>query len=333
LIRRVDWLKNEILAQDGQVAEFGSSTTAEVVDRALKVLKDLIGERRGLLEPVYYPLKRFELSYYRNQLIHLYIHEAIVACCMYSRMKRFSNLTSLDTSNPVKSVDKQELRSDVIFLSQLLKVEFIFHPGRMEDNFEKALSVLFARKILEPDDTEHPTRLRIPENQHQIARDSFDSFVFHCSFLWPFIETYWLAALSIYTMPAMTWVTEKNWMKRSQDLGRTLYYEGDLTYFESINRETLRNALDRLIEIDVLEKDVLDEGSGPIDAVRPTPTYAKCIIVENPNDLQMDALHELVENIGRFRREGRNRRDGANLNRRLLRLARLAAGPAAISKL
>lgn len=313
------------------MAEFGTSTTAEVVDRVLRVLKDLIGERRGLLEPVYYPLRRFELSYYRNQLIHLYVHEAIVTCCIYSRMKRFSHLTNLGAPTPIQSLDKQELRSDVIFLSQLLKIEFIFHPGKVEDNFESALSVLFTRKILEPD-SEHPTRLKIHRSQHPMARDSFDSYGFHCSFLWPFIETYWLAVLSIYTMPAMTWVTEKNWLKRSQDLGRTLYYEGDLTYFESISRETLKNALDCLIEIDVLEKDVLDEGNGPIDAVRPTPTYAKCIIVENPNDPQMDALHELVENIGRFRREGRHRRDSANLNQRLLRLARLA-GPAATSKL
>jgi len=43
--------------------------------RAIQVLKDLVGERKDLLEPVYYALKRFEMSLYRNQVIHLFIAE------------------------------------------------------------------------------------------------------------------------------------------------------------------------------------------------------------------------------------------------------------------
>lgn len=32
------------------------------------MLKDLIGEQQGLIEPTYHPISRFELSFYRNQV-------------------------------------------------------------------------------------------------------------------------------------------------------------------------------------------------------------------------------------------------------------------------
>ncbi|CAG8824387.1 12834_t:CDS:2, partial [Gigaspora rosea] len=67
LIRRVDWLKAAILAKGGRVKDFCGMSTAEIVDRAMAVLKDLIKERKDLLEPVFYAEKRFELSFYRNQ--------------------------------------------------------------------------------------------------------------------------------------------------------------------------------------------------------------------------------------------------------------------------
>ena len=39
------------------------------------MLRDLVSVRTDLLEPVFYPKKRFELSLYRNQVIHLFISE------------------------------------------------------------------------------------------------------------------------------------------------------------------------------------------------------------------------------------------------------------------
>jgi hypothetical protein len=44
---------------------------------ATSILKDLIGERNAkeVIEPTFYGIKRFELSYYRNQVIHLFVEE------------------------------------------------------------------------------------------------------------------------------------------------------------------------------------------------------------------------------------------------------------------
>ena len=74
---------------------------------------------------------------------------------------------------------------------------------------------------------------------------------FYCFLLWPFIETYWLCAVSLYTIlpdrksnpNGLYWIDSRMFVSRSQVYGKTLYYEGDLSYFESVNKETLGNCL------------------------------------------------------------------------------------------
>jgi glycerol-3-phosphate O-acyltransferase len=74
LIRRVEWLSERVRAKGGRVAHFAGAPTAVVVNRGLEVLgKDLVGLVEGLAEPTYYAVDRFQLSFYRNMTIHLFI--------------------------------------------------------------------------------------------------------------------------------------------------------------------------------------------------------------------------------------------------------------------
>jgi glycerol-3-phosphate O-acyltransferase len=102
---------------------------------ALGVLKDLVAAQKNLIEPVFYAVKRFELSFYRNQLIHLFVHEAIVAVTMYTRIK-MGGLKS------TQKISYDELLQEVAFLSRLLKTEFIYNPGDIETNLQQTLSYL-----------------------------------------------------------------------------------------------------------------------------------------------------------------------------------------------
>jgi glycerol-3-phosphate O-acyltransferase len=74
LIRRVEWLSERVRAKGGRVAHFAGAPTSVVVNRGLEVLgKDLVGLVEGLAEPTYYAVDRFQLSFYRNMTIHLFI--------------------------------------------------------------------------------------------------------------------------------------------------------------------------------------------------------------------------------------------------------------------
>lgn len=139
-----------------------------------------------------------------------------------------------------------------------------------------------------------------------------EAFDFYCFLIWPYVETYWLAVVSLFTMTGLGMQAEKVYSERVQRFGTALYYQGDLSYFESINKETLKNAQQLLLELNIIEKRVVEKTT---------------FILINPS-YQADnfkRLRELVEQIGRFRREGKHRRDTENASARTLRIAKLAA--------
>jgi hypothetical protein len=143
---------------------------------------------------------------------------------------------------------------------------------------------------------------------------SFADFL--CFLIWPFIESYWLAAVSLFTLapPSIVagqnpiWVDSKLFANRTQSLGKTLYYQGDLSYLEAVNKETLNNAFVRYEEQNILLKR-RHLNPKPWSEVAVSPDYTP----ERQNGALIPRGHlwELVERIGRFRREGKNRRDNA----------------------
>lgn len=142
------------------------------------------------------------------------------------------------------------------------------------------------------------------------------SIDFLCFMIWPFIESYWLAAVSLFTLAPSSiaagqnpiWVDSKLFANRTQALGKTLYYQGDLSYLEAVNKETLSNAFMRYEEQHILlKKRHLNPKSWSEVAVSPdyTPERQNGVLIPRGH------LWELVERIGKFRREGKNRRDNA----------------------
>ncbi|GJJ70009.1 glyceronephosphate O-acyltransferase [Entomortierella parvispora] len=326
LIRRVDWLKREILAKGGRVANFSGMETGVVVDRALGVLKDLVALQKNLLEPVFYAVKRFELSFYRNQLIHLFVHEAIVAVTLYTRVK-------IGGAKSTQFISHDDLLREVTFMSRLLKTDFIYNPGDIQSNLVHTLEYLKKANVIEIDSEGN---VGLSDAERAIGRENYD---FYCFLLWPFVETYWLAAVSLYTLipnakdlplqvdangePQLNWIEERVFMEKTQMFGKTLYYQGDLSYFESVNMETLKNGFNRLSDYGILM------------IKKPTNAKERTKVALHPDFIPVrgadghvipnGALWDMVEHIGTFRREGKNRRDNATVSSRVLRFAEVVA--------
>ncbi|KAJ1568809.1 hypothetical protein HK405_013563 [Cladochytrium tenue] len=213
LIRKVNWLKRMVNMNGGAVADFGNKPTGWIVDRAIHVMKDLIGRRSDLLEPVYYPVNRFELSFYPILSIALY--------------------------------------------AKLLKSEFIYGTGGLRENLTSTIDRLKELDVLSVEEDQHgESVVTLSAEERRTGRETFD---FYCFLLWPFIETYWLAAVSCFSLvpedpnvSELTWVDDRIFTDRAQFFGKTLYYEGDLSYFEAVNKETMKNAFIRLKEMGVL---------------------------------------------------------------------------------
>lgn len=209
LIRRVEWLTARVRAKGGRVAHFGSAPTSEIVYRGLEVLgKDLVGVVDGLAEPTYYAVDRFQLSFYRNMTIHLFIYEALVSAAMYTRVKRGGGPS-------MQTIEYSELKEQVQFLSSLFRGEFIFGSAGLDVNLENTLRGLEADQIvqLDRDDNGNVTTIGLSDQERKAGRENYD---FYCFLIWPFIEASWLAAVSIMGLTPPADKTGDIWVEKAK---------------------------------------------------------------------------------------------------------------------
>jgi len=117
------------------------------------------------------------------------------------------------------------------------------------------------------------------------------------------------------------WVDFKKAQDLAQVLGKTLYHQGDLSYYEAVNKEMLRNAFARQEEEGIM---IVSRPKGSKE--QPKVRLAAAWLPQRDNDGNLKAegkLWEFCELISQGRREGKNRRDGATVKTRVLRLADL----------
>ncbi|KAI0817039.1 acyltransferase-domain-containing protein [Xylaria sp. FL0064] len=318
LLRRIEWLIARIRAKGGRVAHFGNAPLEDVVRRGLEVLgKDLVGEVQGLAEPTYYAVDRFQLSFYRNMTIHLFISEALVSVSMYTRVKQGGGPAHQEISYTA-------LREQVLFLSSLFRGEFIFPSEGLAANLEKTLVGLENDRVirLQRDEKGAICSIGLSDEERLAGRENYD---FYCFLIWPFIESSWLAATSLMGLTPPFHQKEEIWIEITQAhnsaqlLGKTLYHQGDLSYFEAVNRETIKNSYQRFEE----------EGIIYVVKSKDTKTPARLCLASEwraPRDPESGALlasgklWDFIERIASSRREGKNRRDGATVSTRVLKL-------------
>lgn len=190
LMRRIEWLTDRVRAKGGRVAHFGNSPLADVIERGLDVLgKELVGVVQGLAEPTYYAVDRFQLSFYRNMTIHLFISEALVSASIYTRVKQGGGPAN-------QEITYSALRDQVLFLSSLFRGEFIFPSDGLAVNLEKTLVGLEHDQVLslKRDGAGKIVSVGLSDQERVAGRENYD---FYCFLIWPFIEATWLAATSL----------------------------------------------------------------------------------------------------------------------------------------
>lgn len=102
-------------------------------------------------------------------------------------------------------------------------------------------------------------------------------------------------------------------------MGKTLYHQGDLSYFEAVNKETLKNAWTRFDEEGILI--VAKSRNAKIQPrAKISPDWIPQRDAQTGDIIPEGRLWDFIEKIAQSRREGKNRRDGATVSTRVLRL-------------
>jgi len=138
-----------------------------------------------------------------------------------------------------------------------------------------------------------------------------------CHLLWPYIETYWLVAISLFALFPNAIVEENEYLTNIQKLGQTLYYEGELGYFESVSKETVKTALNRFSERNVIVRKQVNAKTTVIklsDTATSSPT--------SPPPITQTKMLTTIEKIGRFRRKGKYSQE-TEFSARLQRLTKM----------
>ncbi|KAL9597294.1 MAG: hypothetical protein Q9219_005218, partial [cf. Caloplaca sp. 3 TL-2023] len=331
LVRRVEWLSDRVRAKGGRVAHFAGAPTSVIIERGLDVLgPKLVGAIDDLPETTYYAVDRFQLSFYRNMTIHLFISEALVCAAMYTEVKKGGG-----PDNQRMSFDA--LYDQVGFLSFLFRGEFIYPTAGLLPNLHRTLIGLesdgvVALSYLQPEaqpnsrgeDSTRITAVELSPAERKSGRENFDFYNF---LIWPFIESTWLGAVALMglTSPRAEqpeiWLDIRKTQEMAQLLGKTLYHQGDLSYFEAVNKETLKNAFQLFEEEGMILVRKSSDKNVPSAVClsaewRPARARDGSVVSEG-------RLWDFIEKIAKSRREGKNRRDGATVSTRVLRLADL----------
>ncbi|ORY16786.1 glycerol-3-phosphate acyltransferas-like protein [Clohesyomyces aquaticus] len=339
LIRRVEWLSERVRAQGGRVAHFAGLATSVVVERALEVLgPGLVGLVPGLPEDTFYAVDRFQLSFYRNMTIHLFILQALVSAALYTKVK-------LGGGPETQRITYSDLRDQVHFLSQLFRGEFIFPTEGLDTNLAKTLAGLEADSVIKitrnaaqtysatEDYSSTIQYIELSDSERESGRENFD---FYCFLIWPFIEASWLGAISLMMLtppcplPSTitttggdkdVWLDLKKTQDRAQLFGKTLYHQGDLSYFEAVNKETLKNAYTRFEEEGMILVTRSRDAKVP-STIRLAKEWTPARKQGDGGGIVAEGrLWRFAEKISASRREGKNRRDGATVQGRVLGLA------------
>ena len=334
LIRRVEWLRDRVRSKGGRVAHFAGTATETVVERGLEVLgPNLVGIVPGLPETTYYAVDRFQLSFYRNMTIHLFISEALVSAAMYTKVKQGGGPDN-------QRISFGDLYQQVSFLSQLFRGEFIYPTAGLLANLTTTLNGLESDGVVQlaRNANGEVITAELSSKERASGRENFD---FYCFLIWPFIESAWLGSVSLMGLtPPLTLLSPpyqeakdgNSWLNlaKAQDtaqlLGKTLYHQGDLSYFEAVNKETLKNAFQRFEEEGIILINTNRSQKNTKSTFPPTVKLAEAWTpTRDPSNagqiMPEGKLWAFTEMIAKSRREGKNRRDGVTVSSRVLRLS------------
>jgi glycerol-3-phosphate O-acyltransferase len=213
---------------------------AEAIDEAVKrlVATKAVEMHAFEDETIYVPSPdaRINLDFYKNNIVHLVVSEAIIATAIRATLEQ-------GVTNVARVMEA------AAFLSRTFQYEFIFDP-------EKGFAAQFSETLLAFDTGGLITRvagedftqveIRIPESGAATME------LLH-RVLVPWIEAYWLIAEAL-EFHADTPLPEHEFIKLAQSLGRRRFQVGDITCPEAASNVNFQHALSAWEEFGLIER-------------------------------------------------------------------------------
>jgi len=180
--------------------------------------------------------KKLELEYYKNNIIHFFIHHSFVATSL------------LSGSEETKSLDS--VISDYAFLKEVLSREFIFvKDDDIEGSISSIIEYFLDEGLLIRSDM---------DGGYKITRQGFDRLPSWAALAKTFIEAYWISA-KVMGQKNSGAMTEEMLLKNIDYLGKRYYKLGVIEHIGAISRISFQNAVS-LINKNMLSSSEIPQG-------------------------------------------------------------------------
>ncbi|CDW80559.1 male sterility protein [Stylonychia lemnae] len=249
LLNKIDWLFKEIQARNAELSFNSSPSSAMISTSSLRYLGKFIDQKRNIFEPSVLAKKDFKnllmLAYYKNNLIHLFINDSEIACCILG----YGSILDLQKDY----IKIEELQTRYRYLQDLLSEEFVIRKtNKTKDNFLKNLEFMESRGFFQYDKLNQTLKVDINNDQQQYGH------AYLCHLLLPYIESYWLTLVYFLTVDnKKSQIDEEQLYNKIQWLAEALFDQGLLKFFESCMLESLRNAIKKYTQMGVLSQKII----------------------------------------------------------------------------
>ncbi len=185
--------------------------------------------RKSFTEDEVYVVKRagrLHLDYYKNNIIHVFVPDALFAAAL------------LSVIGPANNCDVDDLKNATKFLSVVLKFEFVYDPGvSFDEQYQESLDLYLEMGWLKAEDG---NILRL--------RDKVTPAVhLYAKLVQNFIESYMLMGRAL-TVLGKGPMSDRAFVDHCQKQAAHMFELGDVQCYESCSKVNLSNALKIFIE-------------------------------------------------------------------------------------
>lgn len=282
----VGWLRGACESRGAIVAHDGSPETA--VECAMRLHGENVAEiRGGMLAPLqvdedgaFDAKPAIVLSFYRNQLVHLFYVDGLVAIAL-------------------NTLGARARRSDVLreidFMRTLLANEFPTEESPCPlPQFEAALGALVMSGAVRNDDADEGADA---EPRYTITAAGLGAATFFCHLFWPFIDSYWVAALTLLCLAPNGSASQKELLGRMSFMAEQLVAEKKIAYSESCSMDVLGNAFHTFVELRIIAKKRL-----PVNVDRFVGSAPESIVL-TAEYAAADRMQAFIDRLARLRQQ------------------------------
>jgi glycerol-3-phosphate O-acyltransferase len=178
--------------------------------------------------------KKLELEYYKNNIIHFFIHHSFVA------------LSFLAGADDTKDLDS--IKSDYIFLKEVLYREFIFSKDdNIGERINSVIRYFMDEGLLVQSDI---------DKGYKITKQGFDRLPAWAALAKTFLESYWISAKVIGQKKTGEFA-EESLLKNINYLSTRYHKLGIIEHIGAISRITFKNA------VALINKNILKNSENP----------------------------------------------------------------------